>query len=88
MVFRTYAVRMIMGGSGNTVAFLASKEEIKWAEPLVRGRQITSWPSVATDYRNAGAERVDEELVVCANRPFPLISSRKPDDLPCTVPKP
>ena len=88
MVFRTYAVRMIMGGSGNTVAFLASKEEITWAEPLVRGRQITSWPSVATDYRNAGAERVDEKLVVCANRPFPLISSRKPDDLPCTVPKP
>jgi protease I len=48
----------------------------------VRGRRITSWPSLATDYRNAGAEWVDEELVVCDNGPFHLISSRKPTDLP------
>jgi len=49
---------------------------------LVRDRQITSWPSLATDYRNAGATWSDEELVVCTNGAFPLISSRKPDDLP------
>jgi protease I len=48
----------------------------------VRGRRITSWPSLATDYRNAGAEWVDEQLVVCTDGPFHLISSRKPDDLP------
>ncbi|HEV7897326.1 MAG TPA: type 1 glutamine amidotransferase domain-containing protein [Planosporangium sp.] len=48
----------------------------------VRGRRVTSWPSMAVDYRNAGAEWVDEELVVCTGGNFPLISSRKPDDLP------
>lgn len=48
----------------------------------VRGRRITSWPSMATDYRNAGAEWVDEQLVVCEKGNFPMISSRKPDDLP------
>jgi protease I len=44
----------------------------------VRGRRITSWPSMKTDFNNAGAEWVDEQLVVDG----PLISSRKPDDLP------
>jgi protease I len=49
---------------------------------LVRGRRITSWPSLATDYSNAGADWSDEELVVSTDGPFNLISSRKPDDLP------
>lgn len=49
---------------------------------VVRGRQITSWPSLRTDLRNAGATWVDEELVVCTAGPGPLVSSRKPDDLP------
>jgi protease I len=44
---------------------------------VVRGRTITSWPSLQTDLRNAGAEWVDEEVVVDGN----LVSSRKPDDL-------
>ncbi|GAA1823543.1 type 1 glutamine amidotransferase [Planosporangium flavigriseum] len=48
----------------------------------VRDRRVTSWPSLAVDYRNAGAEWVDEQLVVCTGGNFPLISSRKPDDLP------
>ncbi len=39
---------------------------------------MTSWPSVRTDLRNAGAEVVDEEVVVDNG----LVSSRKPDDLP------
>ena len=43
-----------------------------------RGRRITSWPSLKTDLRNAGAQWVDEEAVVDGN----LVSSRKPDDLP------
>ena len=42
-----------------------------------RGRRITSWPSLKTDLRNAGATWVDEELVIDGN----LISSRKPDDI-------
>jgi protease I len=44
---------------------------------VVTGRRITSWPSVQTDLRNAGAEWVDEEVVVDNG----LVSSRKPDDL-------
>ncbi len=44
----------------------------------VRGRTLTSWPSLQTDLRNAGANWVDEEVVVDAN----LVSSRGPDDLP------
>ncbi len=42
------------------------------------GRRMTSWPSLKTDLRNAGAEWVDEECVVDGN----LVSSRKPDDIP------
>jgi protease I len=43
-----------------------------------RGRRIASWPSLKTDLRNAGAEWVDQEVVVDGN----LVSSRKPDDIP------
>jgi protease I len=45
---------------------------------VARGRKITSWPSLKTDLRNAGAEWVDEECVVDSG----LVTSRKPDDLP------
>jgi protease I len=45
---------------------------------VVRGRTLTSWPSVSTDIVNAGGEWVDEEVHVDAG----LVTSRKPDDLP------
>src|SRR5919107_5864199 len=45
---------------------------------LVRGRTLTSWPSLRTDIVNAGGNWVDEEVVVDQG----LVSSRKPDDLP------
>ena len=45
---------------------------------VVRDRTVTSWPSLQTDLRNAGATWVDEEVVEDAN----LVTSRKPDDLP------
>ena len=48
---------------------------------VVKGRRVTSWPSLQTDLRNAGAEWVDEEVVVDGN----LVTSRKPDDLPAFV---
>ena len=48
---------------------------------VVRGRRLTSWPSLQTDLRNAGADWVDEEVVVEGN----LVTSRKPDDLPAFV---
>lgn len=49
---------------------------------LVRGRTLTSWPSLATDIRNAGGNWVDTEVQLCTNGPNSLVSSRKPDDLP------
>ena len=45
---------------------------------VVRDRTVTSWPSLATDLRNAGANRVDQEVVVDNG----LVTSRKPDDIP------
>ncbi|WP_242095263.1 type 1 glutamine amidotransferase domain-containing protein [Sphingomonas sp. CROZ-RG-20F-R02-07] len=45
---------------------------------VVDGRRMTSWPSVRTDLENAGAEVVDEQVVVDGN----FITSRKPDDIP------
>ena len=45
---------------------------------VLKGRTITSWPSLRTDIRNAGGNWVDEEVVVDEG----LVSSRKPDDLP------
>ncbi|HEX6660979.1 MAG TPA: type 1 glutamine amidotransferase domain-containing protein [Sphingomicrobium sp.] len=44
---------------------------------LLRGRTATSWPSIRTDLRNAGADVVDEAVVVDGN----LVTSRKPDDV-------
>jgi deglycase len=48
---------------------------------VLRGRTITSWPSVQTDIRNAGGMWVDEEVYVDTDGPNTLVSSRKPDDL-------
>ncbi|MFJ8587547.1 type 1 glutamine amidotransferase domain-containing protein [Streptomyces sp. NPDC093595] len=48
---------------------------------VVRGRTLTSWPSLRTDIRNAGGEWVDEQVKVCEAAPSTLITSRKPDDL-------
>ncbi len=49
---------------------------------LVRGRTLTSWPSLQTDIRNAGGSWVDREVAVCPTGPNVLVTSRKPDDLP------
>ena len=45
---------------------------------VMRGRRVTSWPSLRTDILNAGGEWVDEQVVVDSG----LVTSRKPDDLP------
>ena len=45
---------------------------------VLSGRRLTSWPSLQTDIRNAGATWVDQEVVVDGN----LVTSRNPDDLP------
>ena len=48
---------------------------------VVRGRVLTSWPSLRTDIRNAGGTWVDEEVKVCDHGAGKLVTSRKPDDL-------
>jgi protease I len=45
---------------------------------VLRGRRVTSWPSLKTDIRNAGAEWLDQDVVVDSL----LVTSRKPDDIP------
>lgn len=45
-------------------------------------RRLTSWPSLRTDLRNAGAEVADEEVVVDGQ----FVTSRSPDDLPAFCP--
>jgi protease I len=47
----------------------------------VRGKTLTSWPSLQTDIRNAGGEWQDEEVVRCEAGDYVLVTSRKPDDL-------
>jgi protease I len=68
--------------TGRPVAVICHGGWVLIEVEAVRGRRITSWPSMATDFRNAGARWVDEQLTVDTNGPFTLVSSRKPDDLP------
>ncbi|MEU2347203.1 type 1 glutamine amidotransferase domain-containing protein [Modestobacter sp. NPDC049651] len=64
--------------AGKPVAAICHAPWVLAEADVVRGRRMTSWPSLQTDLRNAGAEWVDEEVVVDGN----LTTSRKPDDLP------
>ncbi|GAA2472758.1 type 1 glutamine amidotransferase domain-containing protein [Terrabacter carboxydivorans] len=64
--------------SGRPVAAICHAPWTLIEADVVKGRRITSWPSLQTDLRNAGGEWVDESLVVDGN----LITSRNPDDLP------
>jgi protease I len=64
--------------SGRPVAAICHAPWTLVEASVVRGRRVTSWPSLQTDLRNAGAEWVDEEVVVDGN----LVTSRNPDDLP------
>jgi protease I len=80
-------LRMDEGAVGFVRAFFAQAKPVAvichgpWTlveADVVRGRKLTSWPSLRTDLRNAGATWVDEEVVVDQG----LVSSRNPDDLP------
>ena len=48
---------------------------------VVKGRTLTSWPSLQTDIRNAGGTWVDEQVKICDHGSNKLVTSRKPDDL-------
>lgn len=67
-----------MARAGKLVAAVCHGPQLLIEADTVKGRVLTSWPSVKTDLMNAGATWVDEEVHVDGK----LITSRKPDDLP------
>jgi protease I len=70
-------------GDGKVVAAICHAPWTLVEAGVVEGRTLTSWPSLQTDLRNAGATWVDEEVVVDADGgPGTLVTSRNPDDLP------
>jgi protease I len=64
--------------AGKPVAAICHGPSVLIDAGVVRGRRLTSWPSIRTDLSNAGATVVDEEVVVDQG----LVTSRKPDDIP------
>ncbi len=78
------AVQLVkdIAAAGKPIAVICHGGWILIEAGVVRGRRLTSWPSMQTDFRNAGAEWVDEEAVVDMSGSPTLVSSRKPDDLP------
>jgi len=67
--------------SGKPVAAICHGPWLLVEADAVRGRTVTSWPSIRTDLRNAGANVVDREAVTDAN----IVTSRKPEDIPAFV---
>jgi protease I len=68
--------------AGKVVAAICHAPWLLAEADAVRGRRVTSWPSLQTDLRNAGAEWADEQVIVDRSGPGPLITSRNPDDVP------
>ena len=64
--------------AGKPVAAICHAPWLLIEADVVRGRRVTSWPSIRTDLRNAGGEVVDEAAVTDGN----IITSRNPDDVP------
>lgn len=63
---------------GKPVAAICHAPWVLIDASVIRGRTVTSWPAIKTDVRNAGANWVDQEVVVDNG----LVTSRKPDDIP------
>ncbi len=74
------AVSFVRGfhDSGKPLAVICHGPWMLVESGVVRGKRITSWPTLQTDVRNAGGDWVDEEVVVDGT----LVTSRKPDDIP------
>lgn len=69
--------------SGKIVAAVCHGPWMLVEADALKGRKATSWPSLKTDMKNAGADWVDQEVVTNNG----IITSRKPDDLPAFVKK-
>ena len=63
---------------GKVIAAVCHGPQVLIEADIVKGRTLTSWPSVRTDLKNAGAKVVDEPVVIDGN----FITSRSPEDLP------
>jgi protease I len=63
---------------GRIIAAVCHGPQLLISADIVKGRRVTSWPSIAVDLKNAGAIWVDEPVVRDGN----IITSRKPTDLP------
>ncbi|MEO7813914.1 MAG: type 1 glutamine amidotransferase domain-containing protein [Sphingomicrobium sp.] len=74
------AVALVRGfaAAGKPVAAICHGPWLLVEADVVRGKRVTSWPSIRTDLRNAGGEVVDEAAVTDGN----IITSRNPDDVP------
>ncbi|SDS75707.1 protease I [Halopseudomonas litoralis] len=64
--------------TNKTIAVICHGSWLLISAGVVQGKTITSWPSLSDDLKNAGANWVDQQVVVDGD----LISSRKPDDIP------
>jgi len=64
--------------AGKPIAAICHAPWLLVEADIVDGRTMTGWPSIRTDLENAGADVVDEEVVVDGN----IITSRKPEDIP------
>jgi protease I len=64
--------------AGKPIAAICHAPWLLIEADVVRGRSVTSWPSLRTDLRNAGADWVDREVVTDEG----IVTSRKPDDIP------
>lgn len=71
------AITRSMAGDEKPVAAICHAGWMLAEADIIRGKTVTSWPSIKTDLVNAGAEWVDQEVVEDGN----IITSRKPDDL-------
>jgi protease I len=69
--------------AGKPVAVICHGPWILVEADVVRGRKLTSWPTLQTDIRNAGGNWVDQQVVVDQG----LVTSRKPDDIPAFTDK-
>ncbi len=72
---------MAMFEAGKPVAAICHGPWTLIEGDLVAGRTLTSWPSLQTDLRNAGAYWVDREVVVCRQGINTMVTSRRPEDL-------
>ena len=71
-----------VASAGKPIGVICHGSWVMVEADVVRDRTLTSWPSLQTDIRNAGGTWVDREVQVCTSGPGPIVSSRKPDDLP------